>query len=86
MKISKEFYQDPKKSNRFHHRKSRYEFICMEYALSNATAVDGTNVMWAVVLAQKVPGSYIVRLMKTKLLLQKPVEIKLDPRVTTMLI
>jgi hypothetical protein len=44
----------------------------MEYALSNATAVDGTNVMWAGsgVGAKVVPGSYIVRL-KTKLLLQK---------------
>jgi hypothetical protein len=74
MKISKEFYQDQKKrASRFHHRKSRYEFICMEYALSNATAVDGTNVMWAGsgVGAKVVPGSYIVRLMKTKLLLQK---------------
>jgi hypothetical protein len=70
MKIAKEFYQDQKRE-RFHHRKSRYEFICMEYALSNATAVDGTNVMWAGsgVGAKVVPGSYIVRLIEK--LLQK---------------
>jgi hypothetical protein len=57
----------------------------MEYALSNATAVDGTNVMWAGsgVGAKVVPGSYIVRLMKTKLLLQKqPLKSNLI-RVTT---
>jgi hypothetical protein len=67
MKISKNFIKIQKR-NRFHHRKSRYEFICMEYALSNATAVDGTNVMWAGsgVGAKVVPGSYIVRLIEDK--------------------
>jgi hypothetical protein len=42
----------------------------MEYALSNATAVDGTNVMWAGSgVGKVVPGSYIVRIEEK--LLQK---------------
>jgi hypothetical protein len=50
----------------------------------NATAVDGTNVMWAGsgVGASK-PGSYIVRLIEDKTIIaEAAVEIKLDPRVT----
>jgi hypothetical protein len=54
----------------------------MEYALSNATAVDGTNVMWAGsgVGAKVVPGSYIVRLIEDKTYCAEAVEIKLDPQ------
>jgi hypothetical protein len=46
-----------------------------------------TNVMWAGsgVGAKVVPGSYIVRLMKTKLL-EAAVEIKLDPSDYTMML
>jgi hypothetical protein len=88
MKISKNFIKIKKRASRFHHRKSRYEFICMEYALSNATAVDGTNVMWAGsgVGAKVVPGSYIVRFEDKTIIAEAAVEIKLDPRVTTVML
>jgi hypothetical protein len=72
MKIAKEFYQDPKKEKVFTIKAGMNSFVWnMRYP--NATAVDGTNVMWAGsgVGAKVVPGSYIVRLMKTKPLLQK---------------
>jgi hypothetical protein len=50
----------------------------------NATAVDGTNVMWAGCWRKVVPGSYIVRLIEDKTIIaEAAVEIKLDPRVTT---
>jgi hypothetical protein len=85
MKIAKEFYQDPKKEKVSPSKAGMNSFVWnMRYP--NATAVDGTNVMWAGsgVGAKVVPGSYIVRLIEDKTIIaEAAVEIKLDPRVTT---
>jgi hypothetical protein len=47
MKISRILSRSKKRASWFHHRKSRYEFIVWNMRYPNATAVDGTNVMWA---------------------------------------
>ena len=87
MKIAKEFYQDPKKEKAgFISAKAGMNAFVWNMRYPNATAVDGTNVMWAGsgVGAKVVPGSYIVRLIEDKTIIaEAPVEIKLDPRVTT---
>ena len=86
MKISKEFYQDPKKEQAgFITAKAGMNSFVWNMRYPNATAVDGTNVMWAGsgVGAKVVPGSYIVRLIEDKTIIaEAAVEIKLDPRVT----
>lgn len=87
MKIAKEFYQDPKKEKAgFITAKAGMNSFVWNMRYPNATAVDGINVMWAGngVGAKVVPGSYIVRLIEDKTIIaEAPVEIKLDPRVTT---
>lgn len=87
MKIAKEFYQDPKKEKAgFITAKAGMNSFVWNMRYPNATVVDGTNVMWAGtgVGAKVVPGSYIVRLIEDKTIIaEAPVEIKLDPRVTT---
>ncbi|RTZ02156.1 glycosyl hydrolase [Flavobacterium sp. RSP49] len=87
MKISKEFYQDPKKEQAgFITAKAGMNSFVWNMRYPNATAVDGTNVMWAGsgIGAKVVPGSYIVRLIEDKTIIaEAAVEIKLDPRMTT---
>ncbi|MFV8331780.1 glycosyl hydrolase [Flavobacterium sp. GSP14] len=86
MKVSKEFYQDPKKEQAgFITAKAGMNSFVWNMRYPNATAVDGTNVMWAGsgIGAKVVPGSYIVRLIEDKTIVaEAAVEIKLDPRVT----
>ncbi|MFV8351604.1 glycosyl hydrolase [Flavobacterium sp. XS2P14] len=86
MKVSKEFYQDPKKEQAgFITAKAGMNSFVWNMRYPNATAVEGTNVMWAGsgIGAKVVPGSYIVRLIEDKTIIaEAAVEIKLDPRVT----
>ena len=85
MKIAKEFYQDTKKElPGFITAKAGMNAFVWNMRYPNATAVDGTNVMWAGsgVGAKVVPGNYIVRLIEDKTIIaESPIEIKLDPRV-----
>jgi photosystem II stability/assembly factor-like uncharacterized protein len=86
MKIAKEFFQDTKKEQPgFISAKAGMNAFVWNMRYPNATAVEGTNVMWAGSGegAKVVPGNYIVRLIEDKTIIaESPIEIKLDPRVT----
>jgi hypothetical protein len=86
--LLKNFIKIQKESESFITAKAGMNSFVWNMRYPNATAVDGTNVMWAGsgVGAKVVPGSYIVRLIEENHYCRSAVEIKLDPRVTTSML
>lgn len=85
LKISKDFYEDVKlvRPGTAPALPGLNQFV-WDMRHSDATAVEGTNVMWAGsgVGARVIPGNYKVRLLVgDSLVAEQPIEIRKDPRL-----